>query len=63
MGKKGVYGKGPIDRSRHLRLAEDAEARAAKEPNRQKRENLENLARQHRNIAETGSSEPPKGKK
>lgn len=63
MGKKGVYGKGPVAKATHNKLAEEAEAKAAKENNRERRESLENLAKQHRNIAETGNPEPPEGKK
>jgi len=57
MGRKRkteVGSKGPVNRATHIKLAEEAEARAAKESNREKRESLENLAKQHRNIANTG---------
>lgn len=60
MGVKGVYGKGPINRKKHLELAKDAEEKAEKEKDWNKKGSLKNLARQHRNVAETGD---PEGKK
>lgn len=47
MGKKGVYGKGPVDVSRHQELADDAARKAAAERNPDRKHSLENLRGQH----------------
>lgn len=52
MGVKGVYGKGPVDISRHQELADDAGRKAAKETNRDKRLSLEHLQKDHQAIVD-----------
>lgn len=53
MGKKGVYGKGPVDISRHQELAEGAGRKARTEGDPDRRRSLENLQRDHQRIADT----------
>lgn len=47
MGVKGVYGKGPVDISRHQELADDAGKKAAATRDPDRKRSLENLRDQH----------------